>query len=297
MVHIRTKFINIDGRFGNYCGNSPFADYFITLPEHIHHVKTFTIVTVEIPVTFYNISSLLDNNYFKVTNLSKNDKNGTMIKLPEKNYTTETLNRTIGNLLQSKNMEDLEMSFLPERGFEISSKNNKYMIDFAVDRDGKKDDKNVKSKLGWLLGFRKCGYCVTNADKEAVVTDCTILNPRYLYLEVEEIDKRKKHKNKHSFSSSLMGSQTSKYIIARITMDYKNFPYGSILNANLLNGYLISNTRHYRKKVEIKELQFRLLNEFGFPVFLNGFDISFCIQVECEEHDDKDEKDCNNENS
>lgn len=74
----------------------------------------------------------------------------------------------------------------------------------------------------------------------------------------------------------------SKYIIARITLDYNTFPYGSVVPANLSNGMLISDTRQYKEKIRLEDLEIRIVNEFGFPICFNGFEISFCMAIECE---------------
>jgi hypothetical protein len=97
-----------------------------------------------------------------------------------------------------------------------------------------------------------------------------------------EFHKNNDH-NDHLFSSSMLAPQISKYIIARIAIDYHTFPFGSVLLANLYNGLLISNTRYYKKHINLESLEIRLLNEFGYPICLHGFELSFCIQVECEQ--------------
>jgi len=108
-----------------------------------------------------------------------------------------------------------------------------------------------------------------------------LLNARYLYLEIIEYD-HNKHNN-YLFSSSALGCQISKYIIARIVLDYKTFPNGSVLPANLLNGLLITTIRTYKKPICLENMKIRILNELGMPVFLEGLDFSFCIQLECED--------------
>ena len=68
-------------------------------------------------------------------------------------------------------------------------------------------------------------------------------------------------------------------------MEYNAFPYGSILPANIYNGFLISDTRHYKEKIKLEDLEIRILNEFLYPICFNGFEISFCMAVECESDD------------
>ena len=108
-----------------------------------------------------------------------------------------------------------------------------------------------------------------------------IMNPRYVYLEIIENENHHNRKNRHLFTSSTFCSRISKYILARITLDYKNYPCGSILPANLLNGFLLSGTRNYDKHICMEGIYFRLLNELGIPIACKDDNISFCFQIEC----------------
>lgn len=105
---------------------------------------------------------------------------------------------------------------------------------------------------------------------------------RYVYLEVIE---NREHscgpEHNHLFTSSIICSRNSKYIIGRVTLDYKNYPSGSILTANLYNGLLISGIRKYHKPVHLRNLYFRVLNELGDPIYFENECLSFCIQAKC----------------
>lgn len=66
----KTKYVNIDTKFSDdYNSTCSVANYNITLPERINDVKSITVTNLELPMTFYNISSALGNNSFKMTNL------------------------------------------------------------------------------------------------------------------------------------------------------------------------------------------------------------------------------------
>lgn len=105
---------------------------------------------------------------------------------------------------------------------------------------------------------------------------------RYVYLEVSENrEHSKRSESHHLFTSSIICSRNSKYIIARITLDNKNYPAGSILPANLFNGLLISGVRKYHKPIHLRDLYFRVLNEVGDPILYENENISSCAQVEC----------------
>jgi hypothetical protein len=103
-------------------------------------------------------------------------------------------------------------------------------------------------------------------------------------LEIRERQRKDENRINYVFESNALCSKMSKYIIARITMDYHTFPFGSVIPANLFNGFLLSDKRIYKEKIRLEDLEIRLLNEFGFPVCLNGFEISFCMIIEHECH-------------
>jgi hypothetical protein len=108
-----------------------------------------------------------------------------------------------------------------------------------------------------------------------------IANPRYVYLEIIGNENHNNRENNHLFASSIFCSRIGKYILARITLDYQNYPCGSILPANISNGLLITGTRKYHKPIHMKGIYFRLLNELGIPIICKDDNISFCFQIEC----------------
>jgi len=136
-----------------------------------------------------------------------------------------------------------------------------------------------------VLNVQRCKnpkYFIEPDKEKETEKICNYLNPRYLFLEIRERERKKENRINYAFESNILCLKMSKYIIARITMDYHIFPYGSVMPANIFNGFLISDIRRYKEKIRLEDLEIRLLNEFGFPICLNGFEISFCIAVEYE---------------
>ena len=85
----------------------------------------------------------------------------------------------------------------------------------------------------------------------------------------------------NSFISPLSNSIINKNIIAKISMDYQHYGYGSILPANTLNGLLLTDRRSYSlEKVNLQRLKMQLINEYGVPVSLNGLDFSFSMEID-----------------
>lgn len=298
----KIKYISLDTRFNTSKYHFPFSEYFIEFPERIHHVKSLSIISVEIPITFYNICDALNNNQIKITNMStpKCEK-PTIINLPDNNYTIETLQKTMSDKLKESGLDDLQVDMSNNKKLDLSSKNNDYLIDFSADNKQNTYTYNIQYKLGSLLGFQNSKIYINKDDdkdknikqkmvnekpsekNEKTLSICNLFNPRYLYLEVLEYEHYKHDSNNYLFSSSTLGCHISKHIIARMVIDYKNFPHGSLLPANLVNGYLISSIRYYKKAIKLDSMNIRLVNEFGIPLCLNGFEISLCVQVDCED--------------
>lgn len=272
----KTKYINLDTRFRDEYNSSSLINYNITLPERITEVKTITVKCIEIPNTIYNISSSIGNNSFIVT-----DSNDNLLKtviIPDGNYNSLNIETAITSAINITNL-----SYKYEGGksqFKTNDVNpSSFKIVFDTDSSGNLDKYNIKEKLGWLLGFRNIKY-VIDQNKQSVTSEtfADFSGPRYLYLAIDEFKKG----NQNSFISPLAGYMINKNIIARISMNNTQFPFGSILPANNRNGLLTSDIRSYTGKIDIQKLNIQVLNEIGIPVNLNGMDFSFCIEVEHE---------------
>jgi hypothetical protein len=298
----KTKYINIDTRFRDEYNNNELVNYNVTLPERINDIKKMTVKSVEIPMTMYNISSALGNNYFKVTN-SQPESNvylSTIITLRDGTYDMTSLkteiNYQINNLINS--LGEVLANKLNYLRYDIQNNKSVFyrefvddspnlIIDFAIDKYGNFDKYNFKSKLGWLLGYRNTSYTIknqyyANSNNQYIyeISDTLIdLNgSKYLYLAIDEFSKS----NPSSFVTPLPTSFINKSIIARITLDKTTYGFNSILPSNMYNGLLVSDVRTYSGKIDIQKLNLQLLNDFGNPISLNGMDFSLCLEVEYE---------------
>jgi hypothetical protein len=265
----KTKYINIDTRFRDEYNYISTANYNITLPERITDVSTMSLTSIEIPMSFYNISASLGNNFFNLT------RNGTTttITIADGNYNVSTLKNTLNVALWGY---DLSYNYSGSNST-LNTGTGVVTVNFAVDSVGGNDKYNIKSKLGWILGFRNTTYTIrtTTTTSEAFYD---FNGPRYLYLAIDEYNKG----NQHSFVSPLYNSLINKNIIARITMDNATHGFGTILPANLTNGLLVSDLRSYTGKIDLLKMNVQLLDENGHNVALNGLDFSFSLAVEHE---------------
>lgn len=284
----KRKFINIDSKYRDEYGakyldtyqtyntNYP-ANFNITLPERINDVKSIIVCNAEIPMSFYNISGTLGNNYFKIINGSS----FVMIQVPSGEYTPDSLVTAINAKINTSGLvySNRIVCSISGNRTTFTTSSDSYTIEFDVDETGSADPYHFKDKLGWLLGFRKQSYVVsystTTASSENLVDINTI---RYLYLVLDEYTKG----NQNSFISPMRESLIRKNIIAKITLNKSTFPFGSVLPANNVNGLLLTDRRNFTGKVDLQKLNVQLVDETGTPVDLNGLDFSFCLEVEHE---------------
>ena len=266
---LKTKYLNIDTRFRDEYNYVSTVNYNVTLPERISDVSTMTLTSIEIPMSFYNISANLGNNCFNLT------RNGTTttITIPDNNYTVSSLKTALNAALWGY---DLSYNYSGSNST-LNTGTGTVTVNFAVGSAGGNDKFNIKSKLGWILGFRNPTYTVTtsNTFSEAFYD---FNGPRYLYLAIDEFNKG----NQYSFVSPLYNSLINKNIIARITMNTATHGFGTILPANLTNGLLVSDLRNYTGKIDLLKMNVQLLDENGNNMALNGLDFSFSLAVEHE---------------
>jgi hypothetical protein len=270
----KTKYISIDTKFRDDYDYMQPANFQIVLPEKVNDVHTLRVTSIEVPMSFYNISANLGNNYFKVVNGS----NTVMIIIDDNNYTATSLATQITHKLSlSQYSSDLTVTLSANTRTVVSTSTNVSLV-FDVDVAGNSDKFNFKQKLGWLLGFSKPTYAVVTSSSTTAECTLDMYGSRYLYLAIDEFNKG----NQNSFVTPLSSSLINKNIIARITLDMATYSYGTILPATYYNGLLTTDTRSYTGKIDLQKLNVQLLNESGIPIMLNGQDFSFCLEASCE---------------
>ena len=267
------KYISIDTKFRDDYDFTQPANFQIMLPERVNDIRSMRVTNVEIPITFYNISTDLDNNSFKIVN----GANTEIITVDNNNYDATSLLSHINEKLTAST-HGIGITFASNANKHTITSTSNISVIFNVDKDGNNDKYQFKQKLGWLLGFRKPSYDISANVTMSAECIPDLSGPRYLYLAIDEFSKG----NQHTFVTPLSYSSINKNIIARISLDMKRYEYGSVLPANDKIGYLTTNARHYTGKVDLQKLHVQLLNESGKPIMLNGSDFSFCLEVACE---------------
>ena len=267
----------------------------ITLPERVNEVKTIKATSVEVPISFNNISANLGNNQCTITN-SSNQQIYT-ITIPDGQYDASALKQAFAtqlntagltNRLQYVYTQTLTANPSPTYSVfnNIDPSNTAYLFDFSSPTT------DHRFTLGWLLGFRPTKEATANPPYQQSTFQFTIPQntpfwstafldtngPRYLYLIIDEFTSG----NQNSFHSLLQNSAINKNILARITLTNHDYSFGSILPANNLNGLLQTDVRSYNGKVDLQRMNVQLVNEQGIPMNLNGLDFTFCLEMEYE---------------
>tara|TARA_B100000900_G_scaffold80494_2_gene64837 strand:+ start:4455 stop:5375 length:921 start_codon:yes stop_codon:yes gene_type:complete len=276
----KTMYINIDTKFRDeyndkqtnnnhsdlLANQTETANYNISLPGSINGVKSFSITNAEIPMSFYNVSANLGNNYFKIDN--------TTYSVADNNYIdsglSSAINGSLTNIIFTVNNYN-QTTILNDTGSNI-------VIHFDINNDGVHDKFRFKSKLGWLLGFRKTTYTIAGGDTLTSEGVSNLNGSKYLYLAIDDFNRG----SQNSFISPLFDSIVNKNIIARIALNKKDFDFGTIYPTSVYDGNLISDKRVYNGATDIQKLNVQLLNDDGLPIILNGLDFSFCMEIEYE---------------
>lgn len=247
------------------------SNYSFDLPYRINEVKSISILTCELPMSFYNISVALGNNAFQITAGTTQR----IIIVPDNQYTQATLSSTINNLLVGTGL-----TYSVVNNFSVFTNTSlaPILINFDVDMYGSQTTTNLRFRLGGILGYPYASY-VINTTKNIQSPGFLDLNgPRYIYLDLDEFS----NSNPLSFSTQFDNTSNNKNILGRFTMDRTNFPFGTIMPVNFGNGRLATDTRVYSGKVDLYRLNVRLVNEIGSPIDLNGQDFSFCLEIQHE---------------
>ena len=271
----KTRYLNVDTRFTDDYQNTKdynsLEKHTITLPERINDVSSIKVSQIEIPLSFYNVSTCLGNNHLVIKRSGVN----TIVNVADGYYTGNYSSLSFDNLTS-------DLQYTIDVNNYIKFKNLSaiatYTIDFAVDVSGNSDKYSLKSKLGWLLGFRNEKY--TLGPSASIVSEsCIDCSPiRYLYLVLDEYS----NSFPNSFSSFYSRSVMNKKILAKISLNNYNNPYKTLLTGNESNGVLVSDTRTYSGKVDIQRINVELVNEWGKTINMNGLDYSFLLKIEHE---------------
>ena len=299
----KTKYVNIDTRFQEEYNMQNYADCVLKLPQQISNVKSMKVTHAEIPASFYPFSKKRGNTFFKVTQIHTTDTiinppTSKIIELEDRQYDRAKLIECINTSL-SPSFSNIQFSIHYNAGedmnndgdvidlnesakgnvnkveFYVSGTAYKYLIEFDIDEYGNKDKNNLKSKLGWCLGFREPSYELAPGTEQVAEGMITINPFRYLYISVDDFHAH----NPNSFIVPSVQSYSNPNILARISLDPGAYEFGGLIAASDAGGLMLTDTRSYEGKSNIQKLRVQILDEFGNVVDLNKMDFSFALEL------------------
>ena len=270
-------FLNIDTRFRENYYNSQSTNFNIILPTQFNDVLTMQLDSIELPLTFYNISKQYGNNFFTI------DASGVsqLITIPDGNYTFDgiltilndtmtTLGGNFSNIVFKIDNTSGNGSGRMIVGLKTGSPSFSFSLNFQANRFGIEDRSTpLPLKLGWIFGFRNGIYVNNSVYISEGLVDLNTF--RYLYLVVDD------HNNNvsNNYFSAFTNSVLNKNILARISLQADTY---TVLLQNNLN--IITSPRRYFGPVNIQNMTIQILDEYGRIVDLNNMDLSFCLSLQ-----------------
>jgi hypothetical protein len=273
--------LNVDTRFRDNYFTTSASNFLVTVPFNLNDVLSMQLSSIELPMSFFNVSKQYGNNFFWI------GVNGEykMVTIPDGNYTQDSiaqvLNKEVSllggvfatitfvvNIDAAKTTGTNQMMV----GTDLSGNNASpaiFELNFQMDKMGL-SERNVPlpMKFGWLLGFRNGAYINnTNYVSEGIVD---LSGPKYVFLAVDDFNNSV---NSNGFYSAFNGSILNKNILARISIAPTQ-PYTTFSQSNL---NIVTTPREYFGPVNIQNMQIQLLDEYGRVVNTNHMDYSFCL--------------------
>ena len=292
-------------------------NYTIQLPETISRAISMSISSVEIPLTYHNISSYYNNNVFSIELLDSNNNligNIQKIELSPglyesriSSYSPNDVNRIICYSIE-KEVNDkikelvfqdisnnLQFVIEPRSGFSCfkfdNSNNitnnilgtNKIRINFNVNNTNTNSSNcysnELYQKLGWQLGFRSNTLIIDANDLFAVSTGiCHINYPRYVYIAIDDFQSSSQNHFAIASDSIVAPNIITRINILSLLEEKTAFKQGAYA------GDIYYNHKHIREyfgPTDINKLKIQLLDEYGRPFSLNNMDWSFIITFDC----------------
>lgn len=293
---ILTKCLNIDTRFRGSLVNTQSSDFTFQLSSRLNKIVSMELSNIEMPLTFYGISSTNGNNflYIRVNYTNKNDviiEAERIFTVPDGNYTSFSLIEKLNSLISPRNdnnellFPDLIFSYLR---FAVDLKIDgsgsgkvtlgpypdclytfhKVFLDFTRDIKGQTDNVHITQKLGYNLGFIKPKYEDNFFYESESIINTNI--QRYIYLAIDDFNKNTNNQFISIFNESILNND----ILARISIEGSHY---NEIQKNKMT--YISVPREYFGPVDIQRIRVRLFDEYGKILNTNNTNFSFCLTL------------------
>tara|TARA_B110000879_G_scaffold85196_1_gene117758 strand:+ start:1737 stop:3047 length:1311 start_codon:yes stop_codon:yes gene_type:complete len=301
-----TKVISVDSLFRPNYDSSRSNNFQWTLPQSENRVVSMKLVSVELPVMWYDISDKLGNNEFKIRIYNMKDVNDVThtITIPPGHYGHIDFANVLNNLflnigggleyltvgvnhitsktvIHAQNIYDItSTNYSPSFYFEL-------IFDNAVNNDTREVNLTFRKSLGWYMGFRKPKYVVTRANRfidmisqstgklvyEGYVSSESSFGSgkgHYIYIVVDDYNK---NTMTQTISSNVGDVFVGNNILGRISIENSS-------NEIMINqSDKIFRQRDYLGPVTLSKMNIRLLNRFGDPIDINNNDFSMALEL------------------
>jgi hypothetical protein len=318
-VNTIKRAVNIDTRFRPNYYTTKSSDLQINLPTKVERAISMRLASIEIPMSFYAVSSAFGNNVFKVT-WGVADASSAIITLTEGNYDIGDSDKTKAARLETEINAKLLAS---EAGVATNNKLNlryevnpisgksrffqdasgtlvpapiPFKIHFMVDKNGVDISANesLQTTLGWMLGYRSpSGVYTSNGkvingvgggggtDGAGNIISEGICNVQGIRYIYVSIDDYVNSSNNY-FTAAFANSVMAPNIITRINVADLAQDV-TVYHYAQQEGYSteLDRSRSYFGPVDIQKMRVTLYDEYGRVVNLNYMDWSMELMFEC----------------
>jgi hypothetical protein len=300
---IIVKQICFDTLFRDNYETTGSEEIMFQLKEPLNNIISMQLTAFELPRMWYTFSKQLNNVTMKINlyNLSSIAEVKETITLPDGNYNSEDFASTINNIFNDNPYLNILLCSVDSitgktvitvnptaSNSPYNSSGTAYSPTFYYELIFVDDTQDIRTAMGWYMGFRKRMYIVTKSDAFISYTyssssttsfegyiqseACFTSNlENYLYLDVNDFN------NNYNVNTVVAQSSFSSFIcqsvLGRITLNTVPFTIVNDTKADM-----IYKTREYFGPVRIHKLMVRLLNKFGQPVKMLQNDYSFVLE-------------------
>lgn len=297
-TRIVSKCLSIDTKHRDNYETTTSSDFYIQLPSKINKVVSMQLSKFDLPVVFYNISETFGNNFFYLYVNKQEYLNGpveeftTVITIPDGMYTASSLMQHLNRAIAPRDASGILIgdrdSIFSYIRFHIDLDDqmngtgkciveasgikaylvNSIGLDFRRNAQGNPDNVDIKTRMGWNLGFRKPVY----SGKTTYYSDTTIdtRTTKYVYLAIDDYQKSVNNLFLDAFNANTMNEN----ILARISITTEDFD--TVIENNL---NIISEPRQYFGPVDLQRLRVRLFDDHGRQLNMNNADFAFVLNL------------------
>jgi len=273
----KLKYFCIDTTFAEDCGvggalPSAAASRVVHLEDRANDVVSLTVLSAEIPMSFYNISASLGNNAFTLVDTAGK---AYVVTVVDGTYTAATLPAAVNTALSVAGANSVTFMVSGSKS-RLSTASTAYTLYLDALSALREKSPAMKSSLGWLLGFRCAASSIASWGSLLSPAWLDLGGPRYLYLVLDDFS----NGSPNSMLVPAAGSLLPRNVLSRITVDTSRYASGSVAHAYQNDGSLVSDVRRYSSQINFNKVRVQIVNAFGASIDFNGLPFSFVLQIE-----------------